>query len=1016
MDFKIKLLKSMLLPVFMIMLCNYSFAQRTISGTITDSKSGETLIGANVIAIGAENVGTSTDIDGTYSLQVPAGVSELEISYTGYAVQKVALGASNIVDVRMTEGALIDEVVVVGYGTVKKSNTTGAVSTVTAKDFNGGVIASPEQLIQGRAAGVQITSASGEPGAGINIRIRGTSSVRNGNNPLFVVDGVPLGGGGAISGGGTSGVGSSSAKNPLNFLNPNDIESITVLKDASETAIYGSRGANGVVIITTKKGKAGQSSLNYNYSLGVSTIAKKYDILTADEFKSAWQTYNPTSDVESIDYGGSTDWQDVIFRTGISHNHNVSFGGGSEAGSYVFSLGYQDTEGIVENTGLKRLTARINANRKFMNDRLNISTQFTVSDLRDDIGAITDDSGFEGDLLAAAIKFNPTVPATLAGVPADEIASFQDTIGGIPQVSNSEANPQAFLDFTKIFAETLRGLGSVTGEYKITDDLSFTTQVGFDRSIASRKDAYSSNLLAGQGIFGQGRLFAFDSQEANTSWESYLTYSSDVSEGVNLNIIGGYSYLKYQTEGSTFQMTNFRTADVDQMINNIAAVDASQAGSIVPTNSFNNTDEIQSFYGRATIVIQDKYIVNASMRADGSTRFGSGNQYGYFPAIAAKWKLAEEGFLPDNLNELSVRASWGVTGNQEFGHALFQDRQRFGDWNIDSGGNPGGGGLTQVAFANPDLKWESTTQFGVGIDFEFGNGKLGGSLDFYNKNTNDLLIQLTSAQPAPNPFIWTNLDADVINTGVELGLNYYPVNTKDFTWNVAANIAYNKNVVKNLGGLIINTGAINGQGLTGAFAQRIAEDQPLYAFFLREFDGFSEDGSVQEYVGGDVQKFVDASPLPKWNAGLTNTFNYKDFNFSFFLTGQFGHYVYSNTGNAFFTAGSIAGGRNVTKDVLTNGEARTNAPDVSTRFLEKADFVRLQNVTLSYSLVPNNTNYISKVKFSIQGQNLALFTGYSGQDPEVNVNKQIDGVPSFGIDYTTYPRSRAIVFAANFTF
>ena len=1016
MKLNVNLMKGLLLQLSFLLLCNFATAQRTISGTITDAKTNEALIGANVLAIGTDQ-GTATDIDGNYSLQVPADVTELEITYTGYATQKVALGASNVINVKLAEGALIDEVVVVGYGTVKKSNTTGAVSTVTSKDFNGGVISSPEQLIQGRAAGVQITSANGEPGGGINIRIRGTSSVRNGNNPLFVVDGVPLGGGGAIEGGDNSGLGSSAAKNPLNFLNPNDIESITILKDASETAIYGSRGANGVVLIVTKKGKSGQSSLSYDYSLGISAIANKYDLLSADEFKAAWQTYNPTSDVNSIDYGGDTDWQDVIFRTGVTHNHNVSFGGGSEAGSYRFSIGYQDVEGIVENTGLKRLSARINADRKFMNDRLKLSTQFTVSDLRDDIGAITDNSGFEGDLIAGALKFNPTVPATLALVPASEISSFQDTIGGVPQVSNSEANPQAFLDFTKIFAETLRGLGSVTADYKITDNLTFTTQLGYDRTIASRTDAYSSNLLAGQGIFGAGRLYSFNSQEANTSWENYLTFDSDVAEGINLNIIGGYSYLKYQSENNSFLMTNFRTANLDEMINNIAAVDATQAGSIVPVNSGNVTDEIQSYFGRVTVGIKNKYIIKASMRADGSTRFGSGNQYGYFPAVAAKWKLAQEGFLGDKFDELSVRANWGITGNQEFGHALFQDRQRFGNWSIDAGGIAQGGGKTQVAFNNPDLKWESTVQYGIGIDFEVGNGKLGGSLDFYNKNTNDLLIQLTSAQPAPNPFIWTNLDADVINTGVELGLNYFAVNTADFSWNVSGNVAYNKNVVKNLGGLIIDTGVINGQGLSGAFAQRIAEDQPLYSFFLREFEGFSEDGSTQQYVGGeDVQKFVGASPLPVWNAGLTNTFTYKDFNFSFFFTGQFGHHVYSNTGNAFFTAGSIAGGRNVTTDVPGNGEARTNSPDVSTRFLEKADFVRLQNMTLSYNLTPTNTNYISNVRLYVTGQNLALFTGYSGQDPEVNVNKQLNGVPSFGIDYTTYPRARTIILGASVNF
>lgn len=1001
------------MSAFMFLLCTYASAQRTISGTITDSKTGEALIGANVLAVGTES-GTSTDIDGTYSLQVSSDVTTLEITYTGYATQRVTLGASNVVNVSMTEGALIDEVVVIGYGTSKKSNITGAVSTVNSKDFNGGVIASPEQLIQGRAAGVQITSASGEPGAGINIRIRGTSSVRNGNNPLFVVDGVPLGGGGSIAGN-ESGIGATAARNPLNFLNPNDIESITVLKDASETAIYGSRGANGVVLITTKKGSAGQSSLSYDVSLGFSTIANKYDLLSGSEFVDAWQSYNPGVDPSAIDFGGDTDWQDELFRTGVSHNHNVTFGGGTEAGSYRFSVGYSNQQGIVKESGLQRLTARFNGDRKFWNDRLRISTQVTISDVHDDIVPITDNAGFEGDLMGAILKFNPTVPVSADGLSAAQVASFVDTVGNIPQVSNTEPNPLAVLEFSELFNNTIRGLGSITGELKLTDDLSFTTQIGFDRSIGESRAAFSSNLYAGTGINGKGRMYANDLELGNKSWENYLTYDSDVSDGINLNVVAGYSYQQFSTRTSGFELTNFRTADLDLMLNNMAAVDMNTPNSIVPINSTYTVDELQSYYGRVTLGIQNKYIVKASLRADGSTRFGEGNRYGYFPAVAAKWKIVEEGFLGDGFDDFSLRVNWGITGNQEFGHNLFQDRQRFGNWDINSGGGIEGGGLGQVAFANEDLKWESTTQFGVGLDFEIGNGKFGGSIDFYNKNTNDLLIQLVSAQPAPNPFIWTNLDADVINTGVELGLNYFPVNTKDFSWNIATNIAYNKNVVRNLGGLILDTGGITGQGLTGAFAQRIGEDQPLYAFFLREFIGFSEDGSVQEYEGGDVQKFVGASPLPVWNAGLTNTLNYKDFSLSIFFTGQFGHHVYSNTGNAYFTAGSIAGGRNVTRDVLDNGEARTNAPDVSTRFLEKADFVRLQNLTLSYNLTPNN-NYISNVRFYLTGQNLALFTGYSGQDPEVNVNREINGVPSFGIDYTTYPRARAIILGASFSF
>ncbi|MEM7105135.1 MAG: SusC/RagA family TonB-linked outer membrane protein [Bacteroidota bacterium] len=990
---------------------SFSYAQRTISGTVTDADNGDPLIGANVIVKGTDK-GAITDFNGAYSIAVGADDKTLVFSYTGYQDQEVEIGSSDQINVNMSSGEILDEVVVIGYGTVKKKDATGSVVGVGSEDFNKGVISSPEQLIQGRAAGVQITSSSGEPGAGINVRIRGTSSVRNGNNPLFVVDGVPLSGGdasgGVQAGGSDSGFGSSSPRNPLNFLNPADIESIDILKDASATAIYGSRGANGVVLITTKKGRKDQSVLNYNVSVGVSNVSKKYDLLGANDFVAAWSSFNPTADPASINFGGSTDWQDVIFRTALTNSHNISFGGGSNEGTYRFSMGYENQQGVVENSGLRRITARFNGDRKFWDDRLKIETQVAVTDLKDDNVPITDNAGFEGDLLAAALKSNPTIPQ----FNADGVAQ---------QVGPTEPNPQAILDYTRSFTNTLRGLASVTASVKIVDQLSFTSRVGYDRSISSRKDAFSGNLMA-NGIWdGQsedtkkGRLFLGDVDLQNTLWENFFTYDITTDSDLSVNALLGYSYQEFRTRNNSIEMTNFRQHDLNTMLNNYAAVDARAPNSIVPTNSSFFIDELQSFYGRINLGYQSKYLLTATLRADGSTKFGEGNQYGIFPSAAFKWKIAEEGFLGNALDALDLRLNFGVTGNQEFGHNLFTDRQRYGDFDIANEGTINGGDLTQVAFQNPDLKWESTTSYGAGIDFAVADYRVTGSLDYYRKTTNDLLIQLTSAQPAPNPFVWTNLDADVINSGVELGLNVAAVTDGDFTWDINANVAYNKNKVKNLGGLIINTGAINGQGLTGAFVQRIAEDQPLYAFFLREFVGFSEDGSVQEYANGDVQEFTGDSPLPTWNVGLTNTLSYKDLSLSFFFTGQFGHSIYSNTGNAFFTAGSIAGGRNVTTDVIGNGEARTNAPDVSTRFLEKGDFLRLQNVTLSYNIAPNS-DYISNIGLFVTGQNLFVITGYSGQDPEVNVNKQIDGVPSFGIDYTAYPRVRTFTFGANISF
>ena len=985
------------LIAFLMLLSNFAFAQRTVKGKVTDAESGEGLIGATVSVVGTTR-GASTDIDGNFSVDVPNGATQLRFAYTGYAEQLVDLSASNTVDVAMKPGTMLDEVVVIGYGAVRKSDATGAVSSVTEKDFNKGLVVAPEQLMQGRVAGVQITNSNGEPGGAINVRIRGTSSVRSGNNPLFVVDGVPLSGGETSAGGADAGFGSSAARNPLNFLNPADIASIDVLKDASATAIYGSRGANGVVIITTKKGATGKGSLSYDYSLGISTISKKYDLLDGSSFLNAWRTYNPGSPETEVNGGTNTDWQDQIFRTAYSHNHNISYGGSGNGGDYRFSFGYQDQEGIVKESGLKKYTARFNGTKKFINDRLTIGTQITVADNHDDNVPISNNSGFEGDLLGATLKANPTYPVRKAD-------------GTFFQRNTNEPNPVAMLDLSKDFTETLRALGNLTAELSITKNLSFKTVLGFDRSIGDRKTAYSRDLVV-TTINGIGRLFLIDVETNNRLWENYFTYNRGFGN-VNLNVVAGYSYQSFDYERRDIEMTNFRTSDPELMINNFASSNQDLGTSIIGKNSSNSFDELQSYFGRVNLGIADKYLFTATLRADGSTRFGGNNKYGLFPAFAFKWRLIEEGFVPDAFSDLGLRVGYGVTGNQEIPYNLYQQRQRYNDWDINNEGTDiNGGGIGDVTFNNPDLQWESTKQLGVGVDFAFADGRIAGSLDWYKKNTDNLLIKVVSAQPAPQPFYFTNLDADVQNAGVELSLNLVAVDKADFRWNVLLNGAYNKNEVKSYSGLL-NTGAINGQGLSGAFAQRIAEGQPLFAFFVRDFAGFDSEG-ISVYNDGDFQQFI-GSPLPTVTAGLTNSFQFGNLDLSIFLNSQFGNKIYNNTANAYFTAGSLAGGRNTTTDVPGNGEARLNAPEVSTRFLENGAFVRVQDVTLGYRVKLKSTA-ISSLRFFVTGQNLAVFTKYSGQDPEVNINKAIDDIPSFGIDYTPYPRARTILLGASVSF
>jgi iron complex outermembrane receptor protein len=997
MKFLHTLAKCSMILAALLLFGNAAMAQRTVKGKVTDGESGEALIGATVSVVGTTR-GAATDVNGNYSIEVPAGATQLRIAYTGYAEQTLAIGSGNVMDIGLKTSAILNEVVVVGYGSVRKSDATGAVATLSEKDFNKGVLASPEQLIQGRVPGVQVANTSGEPGAAIQIRIRGTSSVVNGNNPLFVVDGVPLSGEDVSPGGADSGFGTHSSRNPLNFMNPSDIASVDVLKDASATAIYGSRGANGVVLITTKKGKEGKGGLEYNYSLGISNITKKYDLLSPAAYISAYSNLHDPASAALLNGGSSTDWQDQILQTAITHTHNLAYGGGSKDGNYRFSLGYQNQDGIIKTSGMTKYSLRFNGNHNFINDHLHIGTHFTLAQIHDKNPPMSDNSGYEGDLIGATLKANPT-------------NAVRDRNGKLIQLSNAEPNPVAFIELTRDYTNTTRALGDVSAEYDLTKHLSFKTVLGVDQSSSARTQAYSRDLNV-TSIYGVGRMFLNNLNTTDKLWENYFTYKQDFAS-VNLNALVGYSYQQFNTTTNGLSMINFPTSDLDQMINNLAIVDQKGHLNALARNSSNSTDELQSYYGRVNLGFSSKYIFTATIRADGSTKFGGNNQYGYFPSFAFKWRLIDEAFCPKAFSDLGLRIGFGVTGNQAIPHDLYQRRQRYSDWTFDTGGNATGGGLSDVAFVNPNLKWETTKQFNVGLDFGIIKGRLSGSIDVYNKNTTDLLIQSTSAQPAPQPFVWTNLNANVINRGVELFLDLVAVNKKDFRWDVITNFAYNHNEVSNYSGLL-NTGAVNGQGLSGAFAERIANGQPLYAFFLREFAGYDANG-ISKYTGGDVQKFINKSPLPTVTAGLTNTISWNGLDLSIFFNGQFGQYVYNNTQNAYFTLGSLYNGRNVTTDVVGNGEGSLNAPDVSTRFLSNASFVRLQNVTLGYTFKMKSTT-ISSLRFFVTGQNLAVFTGYKGQDPEVNINKSLNGIPSAGIDYSAYPRARTIQIGGAVTF
>jgi iron complex outermembrane receptor protein len=464
--------KASLMAFLLLFFASASYAQDvTITGKVTDNTGGG--LPGVTIQVKGTTVGTTSDVNGSFSVaNVPAN-GTLVFSFVGMKAQEVAVNNRSSLNVTMLEdAAALDEVVVIGYGTVKKSDATGAVATIGAKDFNKGVITSTEQLLQGRVAGVAVTQSNGEPGSGINVRIRGTSSVRGGNGPLFVVDGVPLAGNDISGGGSAGGLGSSSARNPLNFLNPDDIASMDILKDASATAIYGARGANGVVLITTKKGK-GKGSVDYSYALGLSSITQKYDLLSPEAYVAAGGTNN----------GAQTDWQDQAFRTARTNQHNLSFGGGENGSNYRFSMGYFDQEGIINNSGIKRLSGSFSGGKKFINDKLTVGASVNFAKTTDNGVPVTDNAGFSGDLLGAILKTNPT-------------NRVRNPDGTPLQTTSVEPNPVAILQYTKDFTNTLRLLGNINAEYEILEGLKFKTVIGIDQSISARKSAFSRQLVA----------------------------------------------------------------------------------------------------------------------------------------------------------------------------------------------------------------------------------------------------------------------------------------------------------------------------------------------------------------------------------------------------------------------------------------------------------------------------------------------------------------------------------------
>ena len=1026
------LLKKPLL-IIMLLIGSITYGQ-SIKGVVSDADGS--LPGVSITVKGT-TTGVQTDFDGNYTIKAKEG-DVLVYNYLGYKTEQRTVGSESVINVTMTQDSTeLDEIVVIGYGSTTVKDATGSVTSVTSGDFNKGVISSPEQLIQGKTAGVQISNTSGAPGAGVNIRIRGSNSVRSNNNPLFVVDGVPLSGGATTAGANVIGLGGNPAKNPLNFLNPNDIESISILKDASATAIYGSRGANGVVIVTTKSGRSKKGEFSYQANISSSKALDTYDLLSADKFLSERLRVGLAVDAAS-DYGSATDWQDVIFRTAMSHNQNLSYSKSHDNGSYIATLGLGNQTGIVENSNLERLTARVNLNHRFLDDKLRLSFQGSVSRVNDNLAPTGGTAGYKGDILGAAFSANPTWP------------NDPDFDGG------TLVNPANLLAYTQGTTNTNRYLANLSLEYDLTSNLKAKLAVGVDKSDSDNFSVTSADVLGLEdGIPGNGRGAYNMLEVQNELLEATLTYNKEFKNS-KLEVLGGFSYQSFRNSGLYSGAWGFSSRDLDVMGSNLQDVVTGIAGEIsgqyqqfgyapnltgvyvrgydgldfvsssfsantstanvnsLAVDTYDNTTELQSFFGRVNYTLSNKYLFTATLRADGSSAFAEANRYGYFPSGAFAWKLTEEDFMSDsNMSTLKLRLSAGITGNQEgVGYGNYVNRSRWNGLNPQNNGNIDlNNGNSIVSFGGDGLKWESTIQYATGLDFGFNNDRLSGSIDVYRKETKDLLFLVDEAQPAILDRKFKNLtDSKIVNQGVEFSLGYDLVQTEDFNWSANFNVAYNDNMVESLSGQY-DFANVNGPGLSGAFAMRLQEGHSLFSYYMQEFSGYDSAGQPILSEKG----FVGKSALPNLTGGLSTSINYKKWTMSAYFSGQFGHYVYNNTANAFFTAGAFKTTRNVLPGTLTSGEDLGASAAVSTRFLEKGDFVRLQNLSLAYDMPLSGEGVFKSMVFSVTGQNLFLMTDYSGLDPEVN-SATGGNLPSIGMDYGAYPNPTTITFGINAKF
>lgn len=959
---------------------------RALKGTIIDD-TGVPLAGATVVVKGTSK-GVTTDFDGNFELKVPIDATTLVISYLGFVTQEVNIVGKTTLDIKMlADNLALSEVVVIGYGTEKKALLTGSVSAISAKELEDLPVSGVDGILQGQAAGVQVSQNSGTPGGEMSVRIRGLSSISGSNQPLYIVDGIPVTTGdfGQI---GYSGQGSSA----LADLNPNDIESISILKDASSTAIYGARATNGIVLITTKRGKAQQSNVSLNVYTGVQTVWNTLDMLDARQ----WMQYRNDLTQSTVftqeqmnNITVDTNWQDVIFRSAPINSYELSATGGSEKTKYYVGGTLFQQTGILIGTDYKRMNARVNLDHE-LSDKFTIGTSIGLTYSKTD--RVESDQTLHGPL--------PN------GISTPAIFSVYNEDGSYNQ-SGPYSNPVSIANEAINQNFSYRTNSNVYLDYRIIPKLTFTTKWGVD-FLNFREHAYE-NTKTVQGAKYNGLGFETYSNVANVVSNNILKFKQDFGKH-KMDLLVGYSFEQYQYRSSFIRGQDYADDNLEYI---------SAASTIVSASASATDTGLRSYLGRGNYNYDNKYLFDVSGRFDTSTKFGENNRTGFFPAASVAWRISEEDFLKDSniISDLKIRASYGLTGNDDISPFLFSEL--YG--NTSYGGQPA---IYPSNIPNPDLKWESTAQMNLGLNLGFFNDRLTITADYYDKQTNDLLL----SRPLPSSSGFSSITENVgkvENKGIEISVASQNF-VGEFTWSTQFNISGNRNKVLEL---------YNGQPIDdiGRGGNRIMEGQPIGIFYSYESLGVNP--STGDIVYADTNfdgvitsedRTIVGNPHPDFIGGLTNNFSYKGFDMSIFFQGSYGNDVFN--GSRLFLE-SLQGGDNQLEAITRRWQQPGDITDipratldpvaaaqnkrVSSRFIEDGSYLRLKNITIGYTLNREALQkaFFNSVRFYISAQNLLTFTNYSGLDPEVNYRGDDNSV--IGTDFFTYPQAKIFTFGVN---